>query len=195
MWREHRENPGDPVTRADYREADGTYRQEFRKFKIKREHRVIERDNAESFFRFVNRKLSSKRGLGALTNGSGIVITDDLERANLLNTYLTSMCTDDSGAYSQTFDRVAGIPVDSDIETIAFTPGLVNAAIKKLKLGGTIGSNGLPPRLFDKLADSIAGPLSLMFTSFMSIGKDRKSGSMQWLRLFTKNDSASGAAN
>jgi hypothetical protein len=70
--------------------------------------------------------------------GLGDVITDDLERANLLNTYFTSMCTEDSKT-SQTFDRVAGLPVDSDIETIVFTPGLVNAAIKKLKLGGASG--------------------------------------------------------
>ena len=128
LWRKHRENPGDPrgITRAAYRKADRTYRQEVRKFEIKREQRVIERDNASSFFRFVNSKLSCKRGLGALTSESGDVMTDDLERANLLNAYFTSMCTDDNGT-SPTVDRVAGLPVDSDIETIVFTPGLVNA--------------------------------------------------------------------
>ena len=196
LWRKHRENPGDPVIRAAYRKAHWTYRQEVRKFEIKREQRVIERDNAGSFFRFVNSKLSCKRGLGALTSESGDVITDDLERANLLNAYFTSMCTDDNGT-SPTFDRVAGLPVDSDIETIVFTPGLVNAAIKKLKLGGASGPDGLPPRLFKKLADSIAGPdgLSLMFTSFMSIGKIPEEWKHAVVTPVYKNGSASSAAN
>ena len=121
------------MIQAAYRKADWTYRQEVRKFEIKREQRAIERDNAGSFFGFVNRKLSCKRGLGALTSDSGDVITGDQERANLLNTYFVSMCTNDNGTVP-TFDRVAGLPVDS----IVFTPGLVNAAIKKLKLGGAI---------------------------------------------------------
>ena len=60
---------------------------------------------------------------------------------------------------------MAGLPVNSDIETInVFTPGFVNAAIKKSKLGGASGPDGLPPRLFRKLADNIAEPLSLRGT-------------------------------
>ena len=123
-------------------------------------------------FRFVNSKLSCiKRGLGALASEGSDAITGDQERANLLNRwYFTSMCTDDS-ATIPTFDRVAGLPVASNIETIVFTPGLVTVAIRKLKLGGASGTNGLPPRPFKKLADSIAEPLSLMLTSFMSIDK------------------------
>ena len=144
---------------AAYRKAERVYRQEIHKFEIKREQRVIERDNAGSFFRFVNSKLTCKRGLGALKSDCGDVITGDQERANLLNTYFTSMCTDDNGTIP-TFDRVAGLSVGIDIETIAFTPGLVKAANKRLKLGGTNGPDGLPPCLFKKLADSIAEPLS-----------------------------------
>ena len=100
-----------------------------RKSEIKREQRTVERDNAGSFFRFVNSKLSRKRGFGALTSERGDVISGDQERANLLNTYFTSMCTDDKGTIP-TFDRVDGLPVDSDIETIVFTHGWLVAAIK-----------------------------------------------------------------
>jgi len=53
---------------------------------------------------------------------------------------------------------------------VFFTHSLVPAAIKKLILGAS-GTDGLPTRLFKKLANGIAEPLSLMFTSFMSIGK------------------------
>jgi hypothetical protein len=66
-------------------------------------------EDAGSFFGFINSKLSCKRGLGALTSDSGDVITGDQERANLLNTYFASMCTNDYGTVP-TFDRVAGLP-------------------------------------------------------------------------------------
>ena len=80
----------------------------------------------------INSKLSCECGLSALTSESGDVITDDLERANLLNTNFTSMCADNNGT-SPTLDRAAGLHVESDIETIVFTPGfIVNAAISKL---------------------------------------------------------------
>jgi len=42
-----------------------------------------------------------------------------------------------------------------------FTPTLVKAAIKNLKIDGASGPDGLPARLFKKLADSLAEPLSL----------------------------------
>ena len=85
--------------------------------------------------------------------------------------------------------------MDSDIETIVFTPGLVNAAIKKLKLSGASGPDGLPPRLFKKLADSIAEPLSIMFTSFMSIGKVPGEWKHTLVTSVYKGGSASSAAN
>jgi len=50
-----------------------------------------------SFFRFVNSKLSCERGLGALSSDNGDIVTGDQERAILLNTYFTSMCTADNG--------------------------------------------------------------------------------------------------
>jgi len=45
---------------------------------------------------------------------------------------------------------------------------LVKAAINTLKLGDASGPDGHPACLFEKPADSLAEPLSLMFTSFMS---------------------------
>jgi len=43
------------------------------------------------------------------------------------------------------FDRVAdGLPMMTNIETIVFAPSFVQAAIKKLKLGGASGPEGLP---------------------------------------------------
>jgi len=72
------------------------------------------------------------------------------------------MCTANNGTY-RACDCVAGLTDDSNIETIVFTPTLVKVAIKKLKLCGASSLHRLPTHLFKSL--------SLMFTSFISIGE------------------------
>jgi len=81
------------------------------------------------------------RSVGALNSDCGHIVTDDRERANLLHTCFTSMlCTADNGT-NPSIDRVTGLPDDSNnIETIVFTPTLVKAATKKLKLCSASGS-------------------------------------------------------
>jgi len=129
---------------------------------------LIERNNAGCFYRFVNNKLSCKRGLGALADGKGGVIVSEAERADLLNDYFSSVCTTYNGA-KPTVERL--VPTGVDIKTVEFTPGKVHVAMKKLKVGGASGPDGFPPLLFKKTADCIVGPLSLIFWSFMSVGK------------------------
>ena len=192
LWRKHRESPDDVNLMAAYRRADEKYRQLVREHEIKREQRVIESDNVGSFFRFVNGKLSCRRGLGALNDDNGNVVTSDIDRANLLNDYFTSMCTDDDGN-KPPFERI--VPDDSNLESVEFTPEIVHAAIKKLKLAGASGPDGFPPRLFKQLASSLAEPLSLMFTSFMSVGKVPQQWTHAIVTPVYKNGSASTAAN
>jgi len=61
-------------------------------YKMKREQKVLECNNAGTFFNFIHIELSCKRGLGALNNDNGDLITDDGDRANLLNDHFASMC-------------------------------------------------------------------------------------------------------
>ena len=96
---------------------------------MKREQKVIECNNAGTFFNFINNKLSCKRGLGALNNDNGNVITDDSERANLLNDYFVSMCTSDNGIIPD-LDRV--VPENSSLENVEFTPDNIYAAISSM---------------------------------------------------------------
>ena len=192
LWRKHRESPDDVNLLAAYRRVDEKYRQLVRQHEIKREQRVIESDNAGSFFRFVNGKLSCRRGLGALNDDNGDVVTSDIDRANLLNDYFTSMCTDDDGN-KPPFERI--VPDDSNLESVEFTPEIVYAAIKKLKVAGASGPDGFPPRLFKHLAGCLAEPLSLMFTSFMSVGKVPQQWTHAIVTPVYKNGSASSAAN
>ena len=190
LWRKHRESPDDERLLEAYHGAEGKCRQLLREYEIKRENRVIDSDNTGSFFRFVNGKLSCKRGLCAINDDKGGVITGDAERANLLNDYFTSMCVDDDGK-TPAFDQV----VSENLENIHFTPETVHAAIKQLKLGGAGGPDGFPPRVFKKLAVCIKDPLSLIFTSFMSVGQLPRDWKHAVVTPVYKSGAASSASN
>ena len=171
LWSKKRDDPNNATLAAAYHTAEQKCKQLLRDYEIKKEQKVIERNNAGSFYRFVNNKLSCKRGLGALSDSSGDVIVSDAERADMLNSYFSSVCTTDDGIMP-VIKR--SVPENVELDFIDFTPSKVCAAIGKLKAGGSCGPDGYPPLLFKRIKDCIAWPLSLMFTSLMSVGKTPK---------------------
>jgi hypothetical protein len=163
-----------------------------RDYETKREQKMLDNNNVGGFFRFVNGKLSCKRGLGAFSTDSGDVITGDAERANLLNDYFASVCTKDNGTLPAFSHRV---PNDAKLESVDFTPESVYAAITKLKAGGSCGPDGFPPLLFKNLAGSLIEPLSLLFKSFMSVGKIPSAWSHAVVTPVYKSGPASSVSN
>jgi len=83
-------SPGNTDVFEAYRDAEHKCRNIMQQYEMKREQKVFECNNTGTFFNFLNNKLSHKRGLGALNNDNGNVITDDSERANPLNDYFVS---------------------------------------------------------------------------------------------------------
>ena len=163
-----------------------------REYEIKQEQKIIDSNNAGGFYRFVNAILSCKRGIGALKKDNGDVGLTDVERANLLNDYFASVTVKDNGSMP-VFDRV--VPDDAKLESVDFTVENVFAAIKKLKAGGSSGPDGFPPVLFKKLAGIVAEPLSLIFNSFMSVGKIPREWAHAIVTPVYKSGSASSVSN
>jgi len=62
--------------------------------------------------------------------------------------------------------------VTQSIDTVVFSAGNVMHAMRKLKPNLCSGPDGLPPLLIKRLSNCLAEPLSLIFTSFMSVGKN-----------------------
>jgi hypothetical protein len=111
--------------------------------------------------------LSNRKGVGALRNSDNDVVIDDGQRANLLNSYFSSVCTIDDG----NMPPVSRVVQESvSLDTVDFSPAKVLAAIKKLKPNKSGGPDGFPPLLFKQLAPALATPLSLIFESLMSVG-------------------------
>ena len=50
--------------------------------------KVIQSDNTGNFFKYVNKKISNKNGIGALIDDAIQVVNDDATKANMFNAFL-----------------------------------------------------------------------------------------------------------
>ena len=166
-WRKHKTNPHDSAASTAYQAAADRHKKLIFKYELKREQKIIDCNNIGAFYKFINRKLSNKQGVGALHDQDGNIVTGDIERANLLNNFFASICVDDDGS-KPTIERI--MPENASIDTIDFTPIKIASAMKKMQAKKSPGPDGFPPCLYKRLIPGLAEPLSLIFTSFMSTG-------------------------
>ena len=166
LWRICRAQPTNDTARQRYRATQLNCRRLLHKYELDAERRVIDSGNNGAFYKYVNKKLSRPSGVGSLIDDKDALITDDVHKADLLNNYFSSVCTKDDGNLPNFISRTS-----STIETISFTPAIITRCINKLKTNTSAGPDGLPTIILKKLGDSIAYPLSMFFTSFMSVSK------------------------
>ena len=131
---------------------------------MRKEREIINSKNNGTFYRHVNKRLSNGRSIGTVVDAPGSPVTNDKEMAHLV-----SVCRTDNGDISM----VNGIVSDNvALYDIDFNRNSVFRALKKINPNKSIGSDNLSPVVFfRKLHNVLAGPLSLLFSSFMPIGK------------------------
>ena len=112
--------------------------------------------------------MSNGRGIGTIIDASGSPVTNDMEKANLFNNYFGSVCTTDNGDIPAV-NKI--VPDNVALDDIDFNRNAVLRALKKIKPNESSGPDNLPPVFFRKLSNVLAEPLSILFSSFMSIGK------------------------
>jgi hypothetical protein len=168
LWRQHKLYPEDIDMHNSYRRVQFKCRQLIRDFEVKKERKIIKADNIGKFYKFVNKKLSCSSGVGALLNKENILVTDDNAKANVLNEFFASVCTADNGSTPSVRHVV---PPDVKLDSVNFTCDAILKAMMKMKSNTSSGPDGFPPVILKKLGSSLALPLSLIFTSFMSVGQ------------------------
>jgi hypothetical protein len=121
---------------------------------------VVENNNSGSFYKFINKRLSCRQGIGALQKSCGEFITDDFGRANFFNDFFRAVCTVDNGV-TQAFDN--RMKDGAALDNIEFNRGTAMRAIKRLLNNTASGPDGMPPIVYKNLAQSLAEPLALIF--------------------------------
>ncbi len=160
LWRKRRSAGG--LSRYD--KVVKLCRKAIRRFFVKQEERVITSKNQNTFFKYINSKLSTRGGIPPLKRNDGSFAVDDAEKARLLNSYFGSVFTVDDGNLPEFQLRC-----DDILSDVVFSPEIVFKALGKLKLSNTRSPDDFPAILLKLARDSLCYPLSMLFThSFYS---------------------------
>ena len=194
LYRQYRTRPADTGLRTRYNQACAKYKLSVRTNEIEKERKVLDANNPGSFYKYVNSKLTCKSGIGTLVNSNGDDITDDDGKANLLNDYFVSVCTNDDGLLPQMSNTM---PPSPSIDSISFDPSKIIKMPKKVKskCKTSLDPEGYPTILISKLINVLSEPLTLLFNSFMSIGKLPSTWKTATVTPIFKKGPASNPAN
>jgi len=158
-WRLYKFKPTDAL-REKYRVISETCKQAIYSYVKSKEEHLIDNGNLGSFYRYINKKLSSKTGVGVLKDASGNLLQDDADKAARLNDYFSSVFTDDNEVMPDINRRV---PETTELNDVNFSQDAVYKQLRNLKNKTSAGPDTLPAAFLKQIAGTVSLPLSLLF--------------------------------
>ncbi|CAM5140018.1 unnamed protein product [Natator depressus] len=152
------------MTREEYKNIAQACRSEIRKAKSHLELQLARdvKSNKKGFFRHVSNKKKVKESVGPLLNEGGNLVTEDVEKANVLNAFFASVFM--NKVSSQT-TALGGRGDQPSVEKEVIWDNL-----EKLDEHKSMGPDALHPRVLKELADVIAEPLAIIFENLWRSG-------------------------
>ena len=120
-----------------------------------------------TFISTPTKKLNHSKGFSPIIDANGKLHTDDLDKATVLNIFFLSVGITDDGHQP----TCTPPDIDDALCSVIFTPTAVHKAIKLTKNNNNCGPDGFPSILVKNISNALALPLSIIFESFMSVGK------------------------
>ena len=127
------------------------------------ENEVVHKNKIGSFYKYANKKLTCKSGIGLIKDSNGKIVSDSFDRANCFNDYFASVFTVDNNITPHIVSRV---PEHVSLNNINFSHTTVYNILRKLNPKSSGGPDHIPPILLKNIASSIALPLALIFELF-----------------------------
>jgi len=141
--------------------------------KVKREYeKKIAKNcktNAKGFWNYVKSKTKSSCGVSPLKTPSGDVTESDIDKANVLNDFFSSVFTKEN-CEDMPPDHEAERSEGITLNDIQVTPKAVADKLKNLNSNKAHGPDGIPSRVLKELYSELSVPLSILFNKSIHEG-------------------------
>ncbi|CAM4671219.1 unnamed protein product [Caretta caretta] len=157
------------MTREEYKNIARACRNDIRRAKSHLELQLARdvKSSKKGFFRYVGNKKKAKESVGPLLNEGGNLVTEDVEKANVLNAFFASVFT--NKVSSQT--AALGITKSGRDGQPSVEIEVVRDYLEKLDVHKSMGPDELHPRVLKELAAVIAEPLAIIFENSWQTGE------------------------
>ena len=149
------------------------------------------KSNPKALYNYISSQSKPKESVSNLIKEDGQLTEDDLEKANVLNNFFSSVFVTEGDTPSPPFES----NYTSTLSTINVSVLDMENQLKSLKINKSPGPDGIHPKLLYECAKVLAYPLKLLFDATMKTGKIPSKWKIAEVKPLFKKGSKSIAGN